>query len=228
MPFFRLDNRIVLYAHVPKSGGTTVNRRLRDAGAELAFFDGAFWTSGQKRWHRSSPQHISNADRDLLFPEGFFDYAFAVVRDPVDRFLSAFNHNRGRIGHHVSFDRFLSRMERRVEDEVDYYGYRFDNHFLPSFRIVPRQARVFRLEDGLDALFAGLEEDLGIAPPAESGVENKRDYAVKPSSSALKSLFKGVVSSPSPKKGDLSEDQLSRIRALYADDYKAYYPGSTN
>ncbi|MBX7531768.1 sulfotransferase family protein [Qipengyuania sp. 1XM1-15A] len=224
MPFFRLNNRIILYAHVPKSGGTTVNRRLREAGMELAFFDGAFWTSGKKRWNRSSPQHISNADRDLLFPEGFFDYTFTVVRDPVSRFLSAFNHNRGRIGHHVSFDRFLSRMERQVAEEDDYFGHRFDNHFLPSVRIVPQQARVFRLEDGMDAVFEGLHEDLGILRPTEFRVDNKRGYEVAPSSSAIRTLIKRVISSPSPKPEMLSHSQQARIRALYEEDFAAFYP----
>ena len=224
MPIFRIDNRIVLFAHVPKSGGTTVNHRLREANHALAFFDGTFWTSGKQRWFRSSPQHITNADRDLLFTADFYDYSFAVVRDPIQRFLSAFNHNRGRIGYWVSLPRFLSRMERRVAARDDYFGYQFDNHFVPAARIVPPDARVFRLEDGLDAVFAALEQDLGIIPPPEVGLENQRSYEVAPGASPLRSVIKKLISSPSLKSHLLTDDQLERIRILYREDIQRFYP----
>ncbi len=224
MPVFRKDKMLILYAHVPKSGGTTVNQRLRELGYDLAFFDGDFWNTKKSRWYKSSPQHITNSDRLLLLPDSLFDYTFSVVRDPVSRFLSAYNHNRGRIGYSVSFSRFLNRMETRVQRRGDYFSYKFDNHFLPASRMIPPNSNVFRLEDGIAHLFSQLKNDIGLNIPLDDGVENRRSYQIAESRTKIRTIVKQTISSHSPKKAELAPNEIDRVRALYREDLENFYP----
>lgn len=221
VPIFRVNERLVYFAHVPKCGGSTVEHSLRESGLALSFLDQEFRARGRDAWSRSSPQHIPAEIRRLLFAEGFFDYEFAVVRDPVRRFLSAFNHNRGRIGRHVSLAAFLRRMERRVAARDDYFGARYDNHFLPACRFLSPAARVFFIEDGLGACLAALSADLGIEI-AEAGPRNVKRYDFSGARSPLKRVLLKTLFRDSPTADQLSPEQAARIRALYHEDYARF------
>lgn len=185
--------------------------------------DQNYWANASSRWFRSSPQHICFDDLLTCFEPDFFDYSFAVVRDPVDRLLSAYNHNRMRIGRRTSFQSFLTKLERRTASEGDFFGEIFDNHFVPAARIVPPKSRIFYLSEGMDEILRVISTDLGISinpVPAQ----NKKEYdQVLGADSALKRRAKGLLFTASPKRGDLRTATVESIRALYREDYERFF-----
>ena len=221
MPIIRTPHALALFVHIPKCGGSSVELALRQAGVPLAFLDQRFGLHAADPWYRSSPQHISREDRDTLFPGGFFDAEFAIVRDPAARFLSAFNHHRRAIGSLTPFPRFLSRMERRVRETDDYFGYRYDNHFLPAHRFIGERTQLLRLEDGLPAAMERIAQIVGVDLPY-SPQDNVRSYAYTRSGSAPKRMLKRIFAKDSPKTTELTPELRARIAALYAQDYRMY------
>lgn len=227
MPFFEINSKKFFFAHVPKCGGTSVEKGLLKIGVDLCFYDPKFFAAAN-RWNRSSPQHIANVDLERLISKNSFDSFFTVVRDPVARFLSAFNHNRGvnaffgkKIPWHESVDKFLARLETRS----DYFGYRFDNHFVPADFLVPKESKVFYLEDGLEPLTTWLCETSGLPPSKiEFRHDNKKKYNVGYSPSRVKSFVKKKIQPKVPVRKHLSSELEERIRELYKVDYGRFYP----
>jgi len=222
MPIFRLDNKNIHFAHVPKCGGTSVETALSDAGIKLSLMDGLFWNFSNERWYKSSPQHMVAADFTTLFTQDFIDFSFTVVRDPVERFLSAFNFNRRRIGHTISIDRFLGKLERRN----DFFSYQLDNHFVPAARFAPEEAEVFYLENGLDQVTKWLNLKFNTDLNIQISKKNKGKYTGQ-GSSTWRTLMKQNIFPKSPTLETLTVDQRSRIEKLYREDYYKFFPSGT-
>lgn len=222
MPIFKVNQKLVYFAHIPKCGGSALEAALRASDIEVSFLDSHFWERGEDRWLNSSPQHIPQSVRQVLFDDGLFDYEFAIVRDPVDRFLSAFNHNRKKIGGLVAFDSFLRRTEKRVSSRDDYWGARFDNHFLPSSRFVSGRTKIFFLSDGLDTALSVIGQELGVML-AQAKRENVQRYdKLTKSKSPFRSRLKSIVYSDSPRPGDLTDEQVQTLKHLYKEDYERF------
>ena len=223
VPFFRHNDRLIYFSHVPKCGGTSIEDGLSNCGIALSFMDRDWWRLGADRWNNSSPQHILCKDVARLMDLRMFDFRFTCVRDPVARFLSAYHHNKedGFIPRFVSLSRFISRLERRE----DFFSYRFDNHFVPAADIVPGDCKVFHLESGLDEIGHWLRE-----VTADDGLHltfahhNRRDWN-RPSVCAnpLKKLVKDLLIPKTPQLSSLDPRLRARIERLYARDYERFF-----
>ncbi len=222
MPLFRHDGDIYFFAHVPKSGGSTIEHGLQDAGLTLSFLDADWRGPDVPDWNRSSPQHVPRDVLARLFAPGFFDHSFACMRDPVDRFLSAFNFNRNldHIPHRQSLRRFLDRLE----SSGNHFENRFDNHFLPADRLVPEGCTVFHLEHGLAPLAAWLKKRSGGAITVDFGHHNK---FIPAPPNRPKGLIDTIISD-APETDHITADMLEGdirdwIKDLYAADYRRFY-----
>lgn len=104
-----------------------------------------------KRWSNTSPQHINGESLDLLVDEMFIDGGFAVVRHPVARFTSAFNHLIRRTPKYQDMT-----VTEFIHDELPSKSSELaamDHHFIPSStKFFSRKTRyaVFKLENGMD------------------------------------------------------------------------------
>ncbi|WP_438956500.1 hypothetical protein [Cognatiyoonia sp.] len=99
--------------------------------------------------------------RDRLFPPSFFDFEFAVVRNPIKRLASVYGfqkQNQKTIGHLTSFSGWLKRLPKVLEDAP----YTFDGHALPKIKFDSDEVTVFRLEDGLEAVEHCLDDSFGV------------------------------------------------------------------
>lgn len=220
MPFFKCEAGLVLFCHVPKCGGTTVEGALLDSGFNLSFLDEHFWKNIDEVWYKSSPQHMTNNDFKQLFANDIFTYKFAIVRNPISRLLSAFNHNRNKIGRFSSFNSFLSRLEKNVSSQNNYFGAMYDNHFVPANRLVLEGCEVFHLESGM----TGIEDRLFKLTRREISLKNRRNsgsYEIQ-NAPGVKGAIENVILPPSPQKKDLTSKTIERIKLLYKEDYERF------
>src|SRR6056297_3622976 len=94
MPLVSAGGRRLFFAHVPKTGGSSLEDYLAERFGPLAWLD-RYW---ELRWKdggcreaglRVSPQHLAAEDALRLLP-GPSDWSFALVRDPVARIVSEY------------------------------------------------------------------------------------------------------------------------------------------
>jgi hypothetical protein len=205
MPVFRIASDLFYFAHVPKCAGTAVEQYLRARFAPLGFVDSDFFREPE-RWTRSSPQHVTVRDFERLMPLKFFKASFAVVRHPATRLRSVFLFQRDiekRLAPEQCFESWLEGIETAEP-------YALDNHILPMVDLVPKRARVFQLEAGLNPLIKWLDKQDGAArDPREMPVVNV--YARQ----AAKAQTSGALP-------ELTPAACARIATLYADDFSRF------
>jgi hypothetical protein len=161
MPFIDHDGKRVLYVHVPKTGGTSVERWL----GSLATL--RLHSVGVPQPLRVTPQHLRHADIEALLGEGFFEYAFMTVRNPFARLESEYRMQvalaeQGFWGKAPKFGPWLERaLERMARDP-----HADDNHLRPQWDFLGEGVEVFRLEDGLDRALKTVAGRIGAPPPA--------------------------------------------------------------
>ncbi|MET1059335.1 MAG: sulfotransferase family 2 domain-containing protein [Nocardioides sp.] len=204
MPVFIKDQRYVLFPHVPKTGGTSIERLFRRNGWQMYLRDSRVGKGSLHYVRRCSPQHLHAAVLRELIDLSRVDLCFMVVRDPIARFRSeyAMRQKDPTKTDPASVDTWADRILTRYEHNP----YAVDNHFRPQHEFLLPDTEVFRLEDGLDAMMASLNErhDLGVP----NTVEHR-----------LKSADRHGMSS-----GDvqLSPDLEARLRELYAEDFRQF------
>mgnify|MGYP002623369837 CR=1 FL=1 len=161
MPIFRLGQKTVLFLHIPKAGGTSIETWLSAHSGE------SFRLSRKTPLLPCVPQHFHGELIDLLFAPGFFDYSFCVTRNPFRRLLSEYNYRmshrkrRERIFPTPDFATWVRRTFRRYRRDPFVYS----NHIRPQSEFRIDGTEVFRLEDGLQALQARLVELTGVGLP---------------------------------------------------------------
>lgn len=208
MPIIRTSTKLIYFSHIPKCGGASVEAYLHAvSGGKLAFLDNNYRMVNESvRWCKSPPQHIDGAALSKLFPAAFFDAFFAVTRNPVARFESAFHFQKyveSTIGLEISINDFIKSLDYQ---KITHSGY-YDNHFMPQYMFLYPDIpyTFFKLEEGLenvkayiDTLFFG----------------NERSQRM-PHVNAKRS----VKSTPHEPLSPLSEEKL---RTLYSHDYELF------
>lgn len=161
MPIFQFDSKLVYYAHIPKTAGTTIGKLLCKAGAKQHFVASlAHRAPKQTRFVNLPPQHITTEHFDALFDASGFAGVFAFSRHPEDRMISEyrFRHVRGGIHPKLSFADW-------VQFTVAAYGrfpYLLEGHILPQHQFLIPGTKIFKLEEGFDRFFAWAGEVLGV------------------------------------------------------------------
>lgn len=214
MPLFRATGRTILFTHIPKSGGSSVEASLENAGLTLSFLDTAWWDRERKVTNTSSPQHLLANDMKQLFSDDFFDYKFALIRNPVDRFISAYNFNKNRIGG-LSISEFLNRLHKRKKSKGDYFGRDFDNHFEPAGNFLMESTELFFLKQGMNSIITQLSARLGLQLEAEH--EKKTSGRTWRTVGFYK--FKRIVREKNASVSDLSERDMELLEELYKEDF---------
>lgn len=153
MPIMRIGRDLHYFAHIPKCAGQAIEAYMLEKDIRLAFIDNGFFGRPlSKSWPGSSPQHAPWAEVSRLIPEDWFETSFAVVRNPLTRFVSAYNH---RLFARNPAARSPALMTctmwwRHFESVSDRVPFLLDNHLRKQSDFVPPNAEIFQLEDGLD------------------------------------------------------------------------------
>lgn len=207
MPLARINDQLLYFIHIPKTGGSSIEQYLRAKG-KLALF--------QKHlhpWSRSSAQHMQAEVANLLIGEDFVDHSFTVLRDPMARLISEFKFQimrarqpqgnlirvpigpkRLKLCRSLDFNTWARHvLSRSLKDP-----YLLDNHLRPQTAFLRPSARLFRYENGLEQVFRWIDEVTGTAPIDLTFHEKKSP---------------NVVIEPSPK-------TLQLVQEIYAEDYR--------
>ena len=151
MPLLYKNNVLCHFAHIPKCGGSSIENYCQSNDIKIAFIDRTFQAlNSSQQWNISSPQHIDGYSLSRLFPVDFFDFGFAIVREPVSRIVSAFKHQifQKKIPKNSNISEFIKLELENISGQLGSY----DNHFLPQtkFLIPGMPYEIYKLENGMD------------------------------------------------------------------------------
>lgn len=204
MPIFFKGNRALLFIHVPKTGGTSMEKALQEAGWAMRFHTTPQQEPRVFRIRTSSPQHYHAELLRQTLHTGQFESIFMMVRDPIARFRSEYA-MRVRDPDAGTAD----RVEAWADKEFAAYAknhYRRDNHLRPQHEFKLPRAHVYKYEDGIPAMGADLNRryDLGLPDEFELHMTSQKGKRLS---------SKDVEISPSLRK---------KLLKLYAGDFKKF------
>lgn len=161
MPIFRVSGKNLLFIHIPKAGGTSVEAFLSEHSSE------SFRMHYNVLPFPCVPQHFHGTILGQLFAPDFFDYSFCVTRNPYARLLSEYNYrmqHRKRPYKWFPVPKFSTWARATLWKSLrDPYIY--SNHIRPQVEFQIAGARSFRLEDELPELMRELQSVTGLTPP---------------------------------------------------------------
>jgi hypothetical protein len=189
MPVFRKDGRKILFVHVPKTGGSTIERVFKNSGYVTTYLDGRMGRDNMNHLRRSTPQHMEAELLRMLFRIDRFDLVFMMVRDPVRRLQSEYLWRTRRREVGVDGARVEAWAQQNfAKCKVDPHLH--DNHIRPQADFYLQEAAVHYFEDGLSAIVEKLDEahDLGLTrdvPRVREGAHSagysSKDVEITPS-----------------------------------------------
>lgn len=204
MPVFRRGNTSILFVHVPKTGGTTIEKMFSESGYRTLYHDSKVGRRSPNWLRRCSPQHMHAAMLQQQFRLDRFDLTFMMVRDPLARFRSeyAMRNLKDLKTDAASVERWASRVlaDYRKNDFVH------DNHLRPQSEFYLPGCHVYQLEQGMDHIVNDLNLllDLGLGPDIPQAMDRK--------------LATGVASG----EVELSPRLEKRLRRFYKSDFSAF------
>lgn len=213
MPLCRAGSKLIYFTHVPKCGGTSVERYLIARFGALGFHDPAFGSRDTAEvWTMTPPQHMPGPVQALLLPETLFDAHFATVRHPAHRLISMFLFMRDiedKLPPDFTFSEWLSNLP----DIVATQPFALHGHPRPMSEYIPENATVFHVESGLDHIVNWLDQ----MAHTQDGPRNV------PHSNAYQDRISTTLKDrPKPQ---LTQKNLMQIFELYAEDYNRFdYP----
>lgn len=168
MPVLTVGSKRILYIHIPKTGGTTVENLLRSYNGNLSMY------SPSRGALPCSPQHFHREllEKVLGSPttngKGYdhdFDFVFMTVRHPETRLLSEYRYQRSisvrlkinPIAHSLPFDAWCRYVLWHTARNPLYS----DNHVRPQVDFAVWDPVIYRLEDGLDEVQERLDSIIG-------------------------------------------------------------------
>jgi hypothetical protein len=204
MPIFLKNSTRILFVHIPKTGGSAIENLFMKSGYDISLFSKNDFSQG------CSPQHFH---RELLLKNvdtNCFDAIFTVIRDPVSRLISEYNFRM-----HVRNKREqplipISAWIRRTFANYKANPFVNDNHIRPQNEYILPECRIYRYEQGLENIIAGLMVD--------TNLEENNCRLGKIGRMQMSGNYIG-------KNNELTISDLIAIRRFYRDDYdKLGYP----
>lgn len=160
MPIFHIGGKNVLFIHIPRTGGTTIERSFS------SLYPMSFFSFGKISSSAVTPQHYTKGDIDAMFAKGYFDYAFTIVRDPYQRIESEYKLNLALA--QASFwegsPSFSQWLDSNLLDAQS-NRHHADNHFRPQTDFIGDGLNVFRFEHGLSHILRYVSDELKVNIP---------------------------------------------------------------
>lgn len=191
MPLYRHKGKIVFFVHIPKCGGSSIEAAFRKAGcAEALRFN------KKRSFSKSTLQHMHRDVYREAVREGFYDYAFTVVRNPFARLASEYKMK-------VVDGKESEEPNAWIETAFERYKtfpFTRDNHIRPQVQFVAPDVTVFKFEDGLEKPLSAAFDELGLPFDGEMAHERKGSS--------------GPIS--------VSKSTIELIQTFYSDDFNTF------
>ncbi len=183
MAIIKCNGKLMHFAHIPKCAGTAILQYLSSfKNVHIGFHDDFYYLKPNKKtWNISSPQHIDGQSLSRLFPKTFFDLYFTITRNPFERVISAYKHQKFRenkINNAVSIDTFIQEILVLKYQSIGW----LDNHFLSqSSFLYPDQAySIFQIEkEGMQLIKNYLDLNL-LGQSNNTTIPKKEDNELPP------------------------------------------------
>lgn len=201
MPIYFIEGRVILFAHVPKTGGGSVHTILHRLGRSALIFPRR--ATGME----CSPQHFHAEMLDTLFRGFTFDLKFMFTRHPLERLKSEYRMRSEIAKQHgrpplPDFNTWWKRQLERVKDNP----FHLDNHLRPQHQFLMQDMHHKKMEDGLE------EGLIRFLSRIDIYLESSRTHVRKHSHIEL----------------TIDDTTLDSVRAFYIEDYKTFgYPVET-
>ncbi|WP_273347006.1 sulfotransferase family 2 domain-containing protein [Alteromonas australica] len=162
MPLYLNEKQAVLFLHIPKTAGTTIETWLENSGK----FEQLLFSQKKPDDLNVTPQHLGY-DTLAKLTHGIkrpIEYKFAIVRNPFDRLVSEFFYrtklNNINLGNSPE-DLFSSWV---VHNLTKYKRNKsiFDNHLRPQSYYVDKDVQIFKFEDGIQNIINTIGKALEI------------------------------------------------------------------
>jgi len=141
VPIFFKNEKKVFFIHIPKCGGTSIEKYLSAASGGIEFF-----SHGARNILPCTPQHIDRSLIHSFFFQGTNNFQYiAVVRHPLLRIISEYFHANRYQDKPSDFDHWLIKIIKKAKHN-DYIR---DNHLRNQVDFLVEEAVVFHFENGL-------------------------------------------------------------------------------
>lgn len=165
MTLFKTKNRLFYFAHIPKTGGSSVETALRTAGA-----DRALHYHKRLRYVNCNLQHMHAELFDTFVPPDFYEAGFCVIRHPVARLVSEYRWRQTLDHAKDSFDLWM-RLQFKAYQKNPFI---LDNHIRPQHEFVGEKIEVLRFEDGMDNVLSRVAQITGLPLDADTHVRKPK------------------------------------------------------
>lgn len=221
MPVLTVRNKRILYIHVPKTGGTSVERLLESYGAGISMYHplSAGFPCPPQHFHGDLLKRIFGMTGMQDGREHDFDFVFMTVRHPISRLRSEYRYQRTRSRAGKAGPRKPKKLwltSRPVAEVLDFdhwcryalWRYSRDpyfaaNHLRPQVDFAIWNPVIYRLEDGIEPIKHRLDKLTGI----------RGDLPAEPQM---------VATDRGGKPDRLSRKARQLIRSYYARDFAEY------
>jgi hypothetical protein len=208
VPIFSKDGRHILFAHIPKTGGSTIERVFKASGYKTVYLDGRVGRGTVNHVRKCTPQHMhAEMLQTILKPENF-DLIFMMVREPEARFKSEYLW-RNRKGTPAIDARSVTAWGDKAFKRYTSDPFMFDNHLRPQAEFKLPGSTVYRFEDGMQSVVDALNSQHGLGLSSE-----------------IPRIREGhQVTGFSSRDVEVSPEMARAVKQFYSEDYRSFgYP----
>lgn len=168
MPLFSNEKYRILLIHIPKTGGTSIEKYLSEQ------FKMSFFSPIPPVSMKICPQHLQITDLRILLGNNW-DYSFAFVRNPYTRIESEYFYRTQHLKREPDFSTWVIKNLQVTKSNPFY----LDNHMRPQTDFIDSDVSLFKFESGFDKVIEHLHEkfhiDISNKFPKENVSLNRRE-----------------------------------------------------
>jgi hypothetical protein len=204
MPVFYKDKKYLLYIHVPKTGGTSMEKLFQRNGWRAAYLDLNIKGKSFNHVRICSPQHMHAAmlQQQLVLPK--LDGIFMTTRHPYDRFRSEYCYNN-KSGCDTSAEA-VERWARKTFTAYTKDNFLLDNHIRPQHQFYLPGTKIFQLEKG----FKNIVQQLS------------RKYKIELSYQEIHEMSRQKESGLSSSDVELNDRVKAMLNTIYQQDFDQF------
>lgn len=143
MPTFHKEGQTILYVHVPKTGGTSIELFFENQGFQTEYLDRSSGPQSLNEVRKCSPQHMHGTTLAKIFDLSKFSYIFMTIRNPFTRIQSEYRMLR----HGNLAGPEINAWIESVLIKYETNPFVLDNHIRPQAEFLVPGCQVFRQEN---------------------------------------------------------------------------------